>query len=131
MNHLDPLRDPTGWVFTIATNVIRDHWRSREHKRLSRELNVEDQAGLDTAHPDPDIQIVMEKDEELKAVWRALHSLRESDREIILLRDYEELGTDEISEMLQLEPDAVRQRHSRAVVRLGELYRKFEKSEMS
>ena len=73
----------------------------------------------------------MEKDEELKAVWRALHSLRESDREIILLRDYEELGTDEISEMLQLEPDAVRQRHSRAVVRLGELYRKFEKSEMS
>ena len=89
-----------------------------------------DEAQLKAAHPDPDVQSVMEKDEELRAVWRALHSLRETDREIILLRDYEELTTTDIGVMLQLAPDAVRQRYSRAVVKLGEVFREFAKNEM-
>jgi RNA polymerase sigma factor (sigma-70 family) len=129
VKRLDPQRDPTGWVFTVATNVIRDHWRSREHKRGERELSVEDHAELRAAHPDPDVQSVMEKDEELQAVWSALRGLREPDREIILLRDYEELSTADICEMLELTPDTVRQRHSRAVARLGELFREFGKNE--
>ena len=128
---LDPQRDPTGWVFTVATNVIRDHWRSREHKRRERELMVEDQEDLKAAHPDPDVQSVMEKDEDLRQVWRALHRLSENDREIILLRDYEELDTKDICEMLELTPDTVRQRHSRAVGRLGELFRQLDENEES
>ena len=126
VKQLDPQRDPSGWVFTVATNVIRDHWRSREHKRGERELNVEDQEQLHAAHPDPNVQSVMEKDEELQAVWRALHTMRESDREIILLRDFEELKTAQIAEMLDIAPDAVRQRHSRAVTRLGELFKELD-----
>lgn len=129
INKLDPQRDPTGWVFTVATNLIRDHWRSREHKRTDRELHVEDQSQLDAAHPDPDVQTVMEQDEELRAVWGALQSLRESDREIILLRDYEELDTNDIARMLKIEPDTVRQRHYRAVTRLGEVFRQLETTE--
>ncbi len=72
----------------------------------------------------------MERDEELRAVWQALHSLREADREIILLRDYEELPTSDIAAMLELTPDAIRQRHSRAVAKLGEVFREFAKNEM-
>ncbi len=125
---LDPQRDPAGWVFTVATNVIRDHWRSREHKRGERELMVEDQEQLKAVHPDPDVQSVMERDEELQAVWNALHSLREADREVILLRDYEELPTAQIAEMLDIAPEAVRQRHSRAVARLGEVFRELDQS---
>ena len=127
-HQLEPQRDPAGWVFTVATNVIRDHWRSREHKRGARELMVEDQEQLKAAHPDPDVQSVMERDEELQAVWTALHSLREADREVILLRDYEELPTAQIAEMLDIAPEAVRQRHSRAVARLGELFRELDNS---
>lgn len=128
INRLDPQRDPSGWVFTIATNVIRDHWRSREHKRGERELLVENQDQLNAAHPDPDVQSVMERDEELQAVWQALHSLREADREIILLRDYEELPTGDIAQILEIAPDAVRQRHSRAVDRLAKQFRELNPS---
>ena len=128
VKQLDPQRDPAGWVFTVATNVIRDHWRSREHKRGERELIVEDQEQLKAIHPDPDVQSVMERDEELQAVWTALQSLREADREVILLRDYEELPTAKIADMLEIAPEAVRQRHSRAVVRLGELFRELDTS---
>ncbi len=120
---LDSERSPTGWVFTVATNVVRDHWRSREHKRAERELGGDDPARFDVAHPDPGVQAVMEKDEELRAVWQSLHLLSSDDREIILLRDYEELDTETIAAMLDLNPDAVRQRHSRAVTRLGKTYR--------
>lgn len=131
IDRLDPRRDPTGWVFTIATNVIRDYWRSREHKRGARELNVAEQAQLNAAHPDPDVQSVMEHDEELRAVWQALHALREADREIILLRDYEELPTGDIAAMLELNPDTVRQRHSRAVARLVERFRDMHQNELT
>ena len=128
VKHLDPQRDPTGWVFTVATNVIRDHWRSREHKRTGRETEFEDQAERWMPHPDPDVQSVMVRDEDLRTVWSALHGLKESDREIILLRDYEELSTEDISNMLDLKADAVRQRHSRAVARLGDLFREIDQS---
>jgi RNA polymerase sigma-70 factor, ECF subfamily len=128
VKQLDPKRDPAGWVFTVATNVIRDHWRSREHKRGQRELGVEDQEQLKAIHPDPDVQSVMEKDEELQAVWTALQSLREADREVILLRNYEELPTAQIAEVLGIAPEAVRQRHSRAVARLSELFKGLDTS---
>ena len=124
VEQLDPGRDPTGWVFTVATNAVRDHWRSREHKRGAREQGVDDLTRLDVEHPDANVQAVMEKDEDLRSVWAALEELSPDDREIILLRDYEEIETASVGAMLKLKPDAVRQRYSRAVKRLGELYRR-------
>jgi RNA polymerase sigma-70 factor (ECF subfamily) len=124
IDRLDTDRDPSGWVFTVATNVVRDHWRSAEHKRKEAEKGTGDPTDLNLAHPDSDVQAAMEKDEDLRAVWAALHTLSLDDREIILLRDYEELPTAEIGQMLELNQDAVRQRHSRAVARLGKAFDK-------
>lgn len=128
-DRLDPERDPTAWVFTVATNAVKDHWRSREHLRGRREKGVEDLAALNAAHPDANVQAVMEKDEELRAVWSALHELSADDREIILLRDFEEFETTAVAAMLDLKPDAVRQRHSRAVKRLGEEFKRRHRDE--
>lgn len=121
---LDPERDPTPWVFAVASNAVRDHWRGRAHSRDRREQGVEDMTALDVPHPDRNVHAAMEDDQELKAVWSALHALGEDDREVILLRDYEEIDTRDIAEMLGITPEAVRQRHSRAVRRLGEEYRR-------
>ena len=107
----------------MAASGVRDRWRSRERKRGERERGGDDQAKRDVAHPDAGVQAAMEKDEELRAVWSALHELSDDDREIILLRDYEELDTEAIAVALDLKPDAVRQRHSRAVARLGKLFK--------
>jgi len=129
IDRLDPQRDPAGWVFTVATNVVRDYWRSADHRRKDAEVHVEDPGDLPVAHPDRDVQAAMESDEELRAVWAALHTLSVEDREIILLRDYEELATADIGQMLDLKTDAVRQRHSRAVARLGKAFHKREQAE--
>lgn len=120
IDRMDPAREPAGWVFTVATNVVRDYWRSAEHKKKEAEQGDPHEMAL--AHPDADVHAVMEKDEELQAVWTALHTLSVDDREVILLKDYEELSTADISTMLDVKPDAVRQRHSRAVARLGKAF---------
>ena len=119
---LDPGRDPAGWVFTVATNVVRDYWRSGEHRRRGQEVDLQQGGAGNVTHPDPDVQTALEHDEELRAVWAALRELSLDDREVILLRDYEELPTAEIARMLDLKPDAVRQRHSRAVARLADIF---------
>lgn len=130
VDRLDPERDPTGWVFTVATNVVRDYWRSADHRRKGAEVQTGDPGDLQIAHPDRDVQAAMESDEELRAVWSALKTLSVEDREIILLKDYEELSTADISRMLDLQNDAVRQRHSRAVVRLGKAFHASKETEI-
>jgi len=129
IERLDPDRDPTGWVFTVATNVVRDHWRSAGQRRRQAEVSTETAGAHLLPHPDPDVAAVLEHDEELRAVWGALAEVSPEDREIILLRDFEELATADIAGMLELNPDAVRQRHSRAVARLSSAFLKARSGE--
>ncbi len=129
IERLNPERDPTGWVFTVATNVVRDHWRSAGQRRRAAEVSTEAAGAHRLPHPDPDVAAVLEQDEELRAVWKALDEVSTEDREVILLRDFEELPTDEIALMLDLNPDAVRQRHSRAVARLAKAFKEARPGE--
>ena len=122
LDRLDPDRDPTGWVFTVATNCVRDHWRSRGHKETPRHgadgrlLEV-----LPDHDEEPSSKLARQEDQGRAA---ALAELSESDREVILLRDYENLDTATMAEVVGAKPDAIRQRHSRAVQRLGKAFRK-------
>jgi RNA polymerase sigma-70 factor (ECF subfamily) len=122
LERLDPQRDPTGWVITVAANTVRDHWRSRAHKAQGRAVDFDD---LWDEPPDPagDPSRLLERDRTGEDIREVLETLSPADREVILLRDFEELETREIAEALSLTPEAVRQRHSRAVRRLGEAYR--------
>ena len=124
MDRLDPERDPSAWVFTVVANTVRDHWRSKEHRSRGRMVDVDelwDQP--DDDHRDPAAQMVATGDQ--ADIRLALEQLAPGDREIILLREYEELETSEIADALGLSPEAVRQRHSRAVRRLGKIYREM------
>jgi RNA polymerase sigma-70 factor (ECF subfamily) len=124
LDRLDPGRDPAGWVFTVATNVVRDHWRSRSHKSKQRdtELKPEHHEVLAAQGDHPEDELKRTQDQEL--VRRALADLAEADREVILLRDFEQLDTATVAEVIGIKIDAVRQRHSRAVSRLGEAFRR-------
>jgi hypothetical protein len=81
----------------VATNVVRDHWRSAGQRRRGAEVSPEVGGAHLLPHPDPDVAAVLEHDEELRAVWAALDEVSTEDREIILLRDFEELPTAEIA----------------------------------
>lgn len=124
MDRLDPTRDPAPWVFTIVSNLVRDHWRSPGHRQRRQQVEVEEIERL----PDPggaDQYEKMEKAEAARIVRSAMTGLAPEDREIILLRTFQNLDTDQLTAILGISADAVRQRHSRAVKRLGSEYRRL------
>ena len=65
----------------------------------------------------------LERSERAAGVRSAMARLSPADREILLLKEYESLSTAEIAKMLDRKPEAIRQRYSRAVRRLGDAYR--------
>ena len=63
----------------------------------------------------------MEVRELNECISRAVAKLSEPDREILLLRQTEDLPFDEIACLLEVEPAAARQRFGRALIRLQKL----------
>ena len=120
---LDDLKD-TGaleaWLYRIATNLCYDRFRRREHRQPmlpllpgSEEANalVVDELAL---RPDQ----LLEQSEMSGCVLRFLIQLPESQREVILLHDLQELTAPEIAERLGISLHNVKIRLHRARLRL-------------
>ena len=129
VDRMDPELDPTGWIFRIAGNAARDHWRARN--RGARRLETSVELDWNAVPPDPaeSAHEKLEREEEADLVKRALGRLSAGDREIVLLRDYEELDTSSICAALDVSADVVRQRHSRAMRRLGQAFMQLQGEE--
>lgn len=101
------------WLYGIARNVIRHAYRSSARRaRLHSKLG-----GLDPeVQPSPEVVVVRHaEDEELLA---ALDSLRPADREVLMLRVWEEMTAPEIAEILGISVSAAEKRIARAFERL-------------
>ncbi|MCB9913855.1 MAG: RNA polymerase sigma factor [Planctomycetes bacterium] len=112
----DPARPLGPWVFTIAANKVRDHWRSRARRVAEREVPVESEERgplADEGAPRPDAALV--SDETSRAVALAVEALPESMRSALVLRYYEGLSFAEIGAVLGRSEVAVRKRYSRAL----------------
>lgn len=120
----DPERELRPWVFTIATNKVRDHWRSRRHASSQREVSAEDDAAMavdPTRGPSGDLE-----GQELKdVVARAVAELPEIMQTTLTLRYYEGLSFAEIGAIVERNEVAVRKRYSRAMEELRERLRPF------
>jgi len=125
IDRLDPRRDPTGWVFTVVTNTVRDYWRSKEHKAKTRQATLDRPEDLPLVDKAPSAADSLEQHDTARAIGQALAELSDADREVILLRNYEGLSSTDVAHMLDLKPEAVRQRHSRAVARLSKVYKQM------
>jgi RNA polymerase sigma-70 factor (ECF subfamily) len=67
--------------------------------------------------------------EEVRAVVRLLDNMRATDAEILRLAAWEGLNTAEIATVLDISPDAAKQRLSRARKRLSDMYEaQYEKT---
>ena len=110
------VRSARAWLFTVARN--RCLTRLRQRRNRSR-LDEQVAGGMPDASPAAD-----EGDgEETRLVRRALAELPEEQREILILREYEDLSYREIAAIAQTTEGAVKSRLFRARQALGERLR--------
>ena len=111
-----PLRP---WIYTIATNRMRDYFRSSGKRQGDLSIDVEEheielQSDAESAND------VLEREELAGVIAEAVTRLPERTRLVVQLRAYHELSFEEIGDILSLKPAAARKRYSRALAALRE-----------
>lgn len=111
--HLDQMRDPEhlkAWVFRIAKNVCLMK-RRKSVFAPAREDSLDDIDAADDS-PEPDRLVLAEERKHL--LCGAILNLPEIYRSVVLLRDVEELSTEETADVLGVTADVVKTRLKRA-----------------
>ncbi|MEO6711674.1 MAG: RNA polymerase sigma factor [Planctomycetota bacterium] len=119
----DPRRALRPWVFTIATNKVRDYWSSRTFQDRSQMVGDVDEDGAPIARRERRSEERGPREtlagiELGQAVADAVERLPEALRQTLLLRYYEELSFEEIARIVDRNEVAVRKRYSRALSEL-------------
>jgi RNA polymerase sigma-70 factor (ECF subfamily) len=115
-----PPRNPRPWLFAVALNLVREEGRKSVRQGRRLELYRAETSGQAEA---PDA--VLDRDDDVARVRRALDTLAERDREALLLKA-EGFNYDEIAATLGLAKGAIGTTLSRARRRLVEAYREEE-----
>jgi RNA polymerase sigma-70 factor (ECF subfamily) len=106
----------TAWMYGIARNALIDNMRKRRP-----EADWEDAARELQSGEQPADERIRSR-QELAILQRALASLPDDKREVLILSRYQNLRYEEIGRILGCEPNAVKQRVFRAVKALGDRF---------
>jgi RNA polymerase sigma-70 factor (ECF subfamily) len=112
-------RSLAAWLASIAQNAIRDQasFAHRQRRDAARTVPLDDYAGSLAADVQSEVCRLQVK-EETKRLEMAMEALEPLQREVILLRKYEELSFQEIGHRLGKSPDACRMLLARALTAL-------------
>ena len=124
-NSYRPIAKFSTWIYTIATNLVRSHMR-RKMRMTTVDLEPRDSSDRAIELPDdaPPVDVQVMGRMTVQAVREAMEKLPEEFRQVIILREIEELSYDEIVEILDLPLGTVKSRINRARGRLKELLAK-------
>ena len=103
--------DARPWLYGIARNVLRAHWRAMA--RLAPQVPVA------VSDPWPNVDDQLDAEARGLELRRGLDSLTEDEREVLLLVAWEQLSQAEIASILSIPPGTVRSRlhRARAIIR--------------
>jgi len=106
---------PRAWLYGIAANVAREHWRDEQHL-----LELDARVARDPRGPLPAAHFADAADERVIAaalaprIAGALAALSREQREVLLLHAWADLSHEEIATALGIAPGTARSRLSRA-----------------
>jgi RNA polymerase sigma-70 factor, ECF subfamily len=107
----------SSWLYQIATNLCRDRLRRRK-ARMTVSLEELEEAGRTMVEPRPGAHEWLQQEELARAVRRAVRSLSEEQREVVILKEYQGLTFLEIAQALDVPVSTVKTRLYRG---LGQL----------
>lgn len=118
LEHRVPEDGVRSWLFTVATNLVRDGARTRARRRQLLDRTPEWERP-----PRPDEE--MDRAGRIRSVRRALNELSSRDREMLLLRE-EGFRYAEIATLVGVAPGSVGKLLARALERFDSAYRTLE-----
>jgi RNA polymerase sigma-70 factor (ECF subfamily) len=108
-DRLDPARPVRPWLYGIAANLVRHHWRKER-----RMLRAYARTGIDPVLAQEDEAVERaDADARHRELAAALAGLRRDEHEILLLHAWAELTDSEIADALDLPVGTVKSRLSR------------------
>ena len=110
-----------GWLFTILRNIWLNQLRKRRNGPQMIEIEVWDDVANSVAEPSKDAHDLYVSKMEAEQVRAAIRELPLEFREIILLREYEDLSYQEIANLLGCPVGTVMSRLGRARAKLRTL----------
>lgn len=114
LDRVDPKRPLRPWLFTIVRNAARDLGRRRTVRRSDSLDAAREEFGVDVIDQAADPEAESRRGELRRDVWRALGRLSDKEREILVLRDYQDLSYAEIATVLGIPVGTVMSRLHRA-----------------
>ena len=109
------------WFYQILKNLCINHY-NRKKKRTIVFSDAEEQKGAELyLSPAENPEQIFEKHEMREIVWKALNNLKKEDREIIILKEFNELSYMEIAEVVGIPIGSVMSRLFYARQKLGKL----------
>jgi RNA polymerase sigma-70 factor (ECF subfamily) len=113
----------SSWLYQIATNLCRDGLRRRK-TRATVSLEALEEAGPVMVETRPGAHERLLERDLAKVVRRAIHALPEEQREVVILKEYQELTFLEIAQTLDVPISTVKTRLYRG---LGQLRLQLER----
>ncbi len=136
--NLNRLKDPArfaGWLYRIAANRVKDHYRKKRVRAIFSFLpDVEREADATTAIDEgTGVMENLERQEFWSKVQNMLGRLSQMEREVFLLRFFDDLGIREISEVIDKSQSTVKTHLYRALKKFkdDEAFRDFLREAVS
>jgi RNA polymerase sigma-70 factor (ECF subfamily) len=106
LHRFDAERPVRPWLFRIVRNLALDLFRRRKVRQTESLDAVGDEDGertrIDPADPSVDLDRDLLQSQLRRRLFAALNQLTPMQREIVVLRDYQDLSYQEIAEMLEI-----------------------------
>lgn len=113
-------RSFTAWLLTLAKNHLIDEYRRTRYERTQRE-DFDDRTIGQAVFDGPERSLAREEDR--RAVWKALDGLSPEIRATVILRDIQGLSYEEIADNLRLPLGTIKSRVNRGRLQLARILR--------
>lgn len=116
----------SSWLFRIAVNDCIDHTR-RVKVRKEQSLNHIQEYGFDVVDQNAEAEVsAFEVEDERRRVRQALADLPESQRTVVVMKIYQDMTFDEISEILETPVSTLKSRLYKALDNIGSKLRRAD-----
>lgn len=107
----------TSWLYQIAINHCRNRYKKLARRGFFSNISLDDEDTFIQIAGDEGPEKILQQENTVKVVRSAIDAMSETEKEILILRDLQELAYEEISVILDIPLGTVKSKLNRAIDR--------------